>query len=457
MWRSPGKIALWYSSILQSIFDGILVVDENAIVRFINPEYTRITGVRPEQIVGRPLIEVRPGAILPEVVRTGISRAGVFRREGNIEYVVDMAPIIIDKKIVGGVSVLKDITEVKRLSKELKRFVHTTNRLKAIVQAAFQARFNFRDIVGTSEGIRKAVSFAKKVAHGDNDILITGESGTGKEIFAQAIHNESGRASGPFVAFSCAALSSTLIESELFGYSEGAFTGARKGGKMGLFEVADGGTVFLDEIAEISLDMQVKLLRVLQERFIRRVGETEEIPVNIRIIAATNRDLKQLMNQGQFREDLFYRLNVVNINIPPLRQRIPDIKPLADYFLQRCGKRMNTSLGFHPGIYDVFARHTWPGNVRELINAVEYAVNMAESDTISEEHLPESVRSVKEVTAELTMEKILCELERRTIIERLNAHGRSVEAKKRIAQELGISLATLYSRINALRIENERG
>jgi len=448
-----GMSTQWFSNILDAIYDGVLVADASAIVRYVNPEYTRITGVKWEQIVGRPLLEVRPGAILPEVIRTGIARAGVFRREGEIEYVVDMAPIFSEGLIVGGVSVVKDITEVHHLSRKLKQFVSRTNRLNSIVQHAFHARFTFGDIIGVSDDIKKVIAFAGRIARGDNDVMITGESGTGKEVFAQAIHNDSKRSSGPFIAFSCAALSPMLVESELFGYADGAFTGAHKGGKIGFFEIAEGGTVFLDEVAELSMEMQAKLLRILQERRIRRVGETEEIAVNVRIIAATNRNIEQMLRTGHFREDLYYRLNVVNIQLPALRNRLLDIRLLADRFLDQCGKRLNRGLAFSPEVYEAFYQHHWPGNIRELMNAVEYASNMAETDLIFPEHLPKVFHGMAEIPKRRTLEQILREVEKRMIISKLNNQGRSLPAKKRIASELGLSLSTLYAKMKSLGIE----
>jgi len=446
-------VAQWCTSILDAIYDGVLVVDASAVVRYVNPEYTRITGVKPEQIVGRPLRDVRPGAILPDVMRTGVARAGVFRREGKVEYVVDMAPIVRDGEIVGGVSVLKDITEVQRLSQELKKFASRANRLHTFVQQAFQARFTFQDIIGVSDEIRSAVALAHRSARGDHDVLITGESGTGKEVFAQAIHSGSRRSSGPFLAFSCAALSPMLVESELFGYADGAFTGARRGGRVGFFEIAEGGTVFLDEVAELNTEMQAKLLRVLQERRIRRVGETEETAVNVRVIAATNRDLEQRVKAGQFREDLYYRLNVVNIHLPALRDRRGDIRLLADHFLEQCGKRGGRVLRFPPDIYEILERHSWPGNVRELMNAVEHAVNMADSEFVLPQYLPKALQDVIRRPVSGTLEEIVKEAERRAMLGKLGSCGRSVEAKRRIARELGLSLSTLYAKMKALGID----
>lgn len=453
----PGMSAEWFSNILDAIYDGVLVADASAIVRYVNPEYTRITGVKWEQIVGRPLIEVRPGAILPEVIRTGIARAGVFRREGEIEYVVDMAPIVSGGVIVGGVSIVKDITEVQHLSRKLKQFVSSTNQLNSIVRHTFRARFTFNDIIGVSDDIKRVITFARRIARGDNDVMITGESGTGKEVFAQAIHNDSKRSSGPFIAFSCAALSPMLVESELFGYADGAFTGAHKGGKIGFFEIAEDGTVFLDEVAELSMEMQAKLLRALQERRIRRIGSTEEIAVNVRIIAATNRDIEQMLKTGHFREDLYYRLNVVNIHLPSLRNRVEDIRLLADHFLEHCGKRLSRTLAFSTEVYEAFYRHHWPGNVRELMNAVEYASNMAETDLILPEHLPKVFQGRAAIPSGATLNQILQEVEKRIILSKLNSYGQSLPAKRRIARELGLSQSTLYAKIKSLGIEPGKG
>ena len=449
----------WVLSILDSIYDGVLVIDESTIVQYINPEYTRITGVSRDQIIGRPLREVRPKAMLPDVVRTGKPIAGVFRREGGIEYVVDMAPIIIEGAIKGGVSVLKDITEVQRLSKELSNFANRTDHLKSIVYSVYQARYTFDNIIGNSDNIKKIIKAAKKFASGENDILITGESGTGKEVFAQAIHQASNRSNGPFVPVSCAVLTPTLIESELFGYGEGAFTGGKKGGKIGFFEIADGGTIFLDEIGELPLDMQAKLLRTLQERTVRRISETEECPVNVRVIAATNRNLKMMVKEGLFRSDLYYRLDVMSIYLPPLRERDRDIGILADHFLERCGTRMQRRLEFAPEIYKCFSNYSWPGNIRELINAVEYAASMAEDNVIRMNDLQETIRpkSVLDSTQGERLADIVHNIERKIISDRLQHHGFDLPSKKRLAAELGISLATLYNKIKHLGIRADEG
>jgi PAS domain S-box-containing protein len=443
----------WLLSILDSINNGVMIIDDAFIVRYLNAEYTRITGVTRDEIIGRPLRDVRPGARLPDVVRSGKPLSGVFRREGDIDYVVDLAPIVRDGKIKGGIGVFKDITEVERLSKELQHISRQTDRLKSILHHAYQARHTFDDIVGASDGIHRVIELARRFA-GGNDILITGESGTGKEILAQSIHNASERSTGPFVTVNCAALTPSLLESELFGYTEGAFTGAKKGGKVGLFEIADGGTIFLDEIAELTPEMQGRCLRVLQERTIRRVGDTQETPLDVRVITATNRELSRMAEENQFRQDLYYRLWVLNIHIPPLRERNIDIRVLADHFLALCGKKMLRRLEFASEVYESFSKYSWPGNVRELIHTIEFAAQMADDSVITVHHLPRALspEAMPDWFQAGTLPELVRDLERKVILARLKYYGTALAGKRSIARELGISVATLYNKMKNLGI-----
>jgi sigma-54 dependent transcriptional regulator, acetoin dehydrogenase operon transcriptional activator AcoR len=446
----PEEAQKWFTGILDAIYDGILITDENNVVRYINPEYTRITGVKCEDIIGKYLTDVRPGAILPQVIKSGLPMDGVYRREGEVEYVVDMAPIIIHGKVAGGVSIVKDITEVRRLNNEISRYEKRTNRLKKLVEHAYKAKYDFDDLIGDSPALRKVIQFAKKVAPGETDVLITGESGTGKEIFAQAIHNESKRNAGPFVALNCASLTSSLVESELFGFEEGAFTGAKKDGKTGLFEVADGGTILLDEIGELSLEIQAKLLRVLQERTVRKVGESTEIPIHVRVIASTNRNLKKMVEEGRFREDLFYRLNILNINLPPLREREHDAIPLARHFLALYSRKIGRPYSFSPEVFPAFASYSWPGNVREIRNTIEFAANMCEDNTITQLHLPPIFLIENTGGTRKTLVELVQDAEKQIILNALKIEGNTVEGKKKVADQLGISLATLYNKIKGI-------
>lgn len=445
--KSSDEAQKWFRAILDSIYDGVLIADAENVVRYINPEYTRITGVKRDTIIGMLLTDVRPGAILPQVIKSGVPMGGVYRCEGEVEYVVDMAPIIINEKVAGGVSVVKDITEVRRLHKEITRYEKRTSRLKKLIEQAYKAKYTFDDLVGDSQSIKDIIQFAKKIALGETDILITGESGTGKEIFAQAIHNASKRSLRPFVALNCASLTPTLVESELFGYEEGAFTGAKKGGKTGLFEVADGGTILLDEIGELSLEIQAKLLRVLQERAIRKVGDSTEIPINVRVIAATNRNLKQMVEEGRFRADLFYRLNVLNVCLPPLREREKDAIPLAEHFLALYSRRIGRSFTFDKDIFYPLANYNWPGNIRELRNTVEFAANMCEDSMISREHLPPAFSMEDNAREQRSLSELIQEAEKKIIVNALKIEGNTLAGKKKVADQLGISLATLYNKL----------
>lgn len=450
---SGQKSHSWFLGILDSIYDGILVADNQYIVRYVNPEYTRITGVQYNDIIGKYLAHVRPGAILPQIIQSGTPMDGVYRREGEVEYVVDMAPIKINGQIVGGISVVKDITEVRHLTKEVSKYEKRNSRLKRMVQQAYRAKYTFSDLLGDSQIALKTAQLAKKFAVGDTDILITGESGTGKELFAQAIHNASRRSMMPFVALNCASLTPSLVESELFGYEEGAFTGSKKGGKTGLFEIADEGTILLDEIGELSLEIQAKLLRVLQERTIRKVGESTEIPVDVRIIAATNRDLRAYIAQGRFREDLFYRLNVLNLHLPPLRERIGDVVPLAKHFLAHYANRTGRTYEFSSEVFDFLVNYQWPGNIRELKNTIEFASNMCDETVVEPIHLPALFLTEANSTMQKSLTELVGDAEKKIIQSVLKSTGTSVESKKRAAAQMQISLATLYNKIKLFGLD----
>lgn len=288
-------------------------------------------------------------------------------------------------------------------------------------------------------------------------VLITGETGTGKELFARAIHCEGDRRSFPFVAINCAGIPDTLLESELFGYEEGAFTGAKKGGKKGKFEMANNGTLFLDEIGDMSLNLQAKLLRVLQNQTIVPVGGNSPIPLNLRIIAATNKDLRNEIKEGTFREDLFYRLNVIPIVIPPLRYRLEDVECLSYHFLEKYNKVIGKKIeGFAPSTLDILKSYNWPGNVRELENTIEYAVNMENECIIQPESIPEHIRynafiSIRQEPINQpnnALKNKILSAELKIIKKALDKHGWDVEGKKKAAKDLGISVRTLYRRLS---------
>lgn len=312
----------------------------------------------------------------------------------------------------------------------------------------------FGSIIGGSPAAKTMLRIIKRVADSPSPVLITGETGTGKELAARSIHEQSKRNKYPFVAINCSSIPENLFESELFGYEEGAFTGARKGGKMGKIEMAQGGTLFLDEIGELPLSIQPKLLRILQEYELERVGSNKKIHLDVRIIAATNRDLSEMVEEKTFREDLFYRLNVINLKLPPLRDRKGDIMPIAENYLKKLHLKMETPLqSFSEEVRERFAAYPWPGNVRELQNAIEYAANICESDVMTLEDLPESLqqKAAKPQKAPKTRALPVMESEARQLTALLEKYGHTLEGKKRIASELNISLRTLYRKLDRLR------
>ena len=307
-----------------------------------------------------------------------------------------------------------------------------------------------RDILGGTGAMLELKKNIRKISGSLSTVLITGESGTGKEMFARAIHNEGNRQDGPFVAINCGAIPYELLESELFGYVKGAFTGASPGGRMGKFELANGGTIFLDEIGDMPLPLQVKLLRVLQEKKIVRIGANKPVDVDVRVIASTNRNLLELIEQNQFRQDLYYRLNVIPINIPPLRERIGDIEILVKFFVQKYSSILNKKVShIDKDLFDVFKNYTWPGNVRELENTIEFMMNMMDDERRFDSSLiPENLLSGgSESTIDYREVRNLKELEKNEIEKAINIFGRSTKGKLYASQKLGIGIATLYRKM----------
>ncbi|MDA8235978.1 MAG: sigma-54-dependent Fis family transcriptional regulator [Clostridia bacterium] len=357
--------------------------------------------------------------------------------------------------VIAAAKAIENQLHLEAANEELKREanlreIKTVNRL-----VGAKARFTFDDSIGECEVFQQAVFLARCGAASSSTILLQGESGTGKELFAQAIHNAGKRANGPFIAVNCGAIPRELIESELFGYEEGAFTGARRGGCPGKFELASGGTIFLDEIGDMPLDLQVILLRVLQEKVLTRLGGRKVIPVDVRVIAATHRDLKSEIKKGQFREDLFYRLDIFTINVPPLRERQEDIPLLAGYFVRKIGRQLGKPfMEISPQALISLTNYVWPGNVRELENALERAINVAPGDQIMVEHLPENLAFVikSQLPTETGLTKLysLQEIEYQTIIYTLSTLKKNIAQAARV---LGVSRNTLYKKIQQYQIE----
>ena len=452
-------------SMLAAIFnatqDAISVVDIKGLGVMINPAYTRITGLTNKDIVGKPATtDISEGeSIHMKVINSGKLVKGALMRVGPLhkEVLVNAAPIIVDGQLKGSVGVLHDITEISRLSAELRQVKEIVRKL--------EAKYTFEDIVGHDTQLLLAIEKAKRAAETPVTVLLRGESGTGKEIFAHAIHNSSERKYRQFIRVNCSALNENLLESELFGYDEGAFTGAKKGGKKGIFEEANGGTIFLDEIGELAASTQAKLLRVLQEKEFVRVGGTKSITVDVRVITATNADLEGAIKTGHFRGDLYYRLNAYPIKIPPLRSRKSDIYELSQFFIKKLNQQYGRNIqGISPEAVARIKKFNWPGNVRELENVIGRAIiNMKNNEvTILEKYLPKFEKNNdymdgNEICEESLSFKLDMKLEDVTAISEKgfiqdilsDCGGNKTETAKR----LGISIRSLYYKMEKYEIE----
>lgn len=440
------------SYLLDQLNEGILIADHNCIVRYVNQQYTKITGVKYNEIVGKPLLEVRPNALLPEVIKTNKALEGVLRKEGTVEYVANLNPLIISSKIIGGLSIVIDITTVRKMSKDLDKSISQLKKMERSIRSIFPARYTFKDILGKSSKIKGAIEIAARAANTNSNILIRGESGTGKEMFAHAIHQESDRQGKPFIPVNCAAIPSWLLESELFGYSEGAFTGAKKGGKIGLLELGNHGTILLDEIGDMDADQQAKILRVLEDQRFLTVGGIAEKEIDIRIISSTNKNLESLMSKRIFREDLYYRLNAVQINIPPLRERVEDIPIIVNSFFAKYSIDGGKKISVSDEAMDILQRYSWPGNVRELKHIIEYCVLISDN-LITPHHLPANLvdegRDTFQEFFEIKQLKDSMKIHERQLIQQaIQRFGNNLEGKIKASQALGISLSSLYQKLN---------
>ena len=365
------KIDSWVKAIFDNLYDGILIIDTDEIVKYINPAYTRITKVTYDQIVGYRLRDIRPGARLQNVLIHKKPIVGALREEYGIQYSVNMSPIFENSKLVGAISVVSNIDDIYKLYKDIDKYKLKVKSLENRINAIQKAKYTLNDIISEDARSKELKKTIKRIANKDITVLIFGESGTGKELYANAIHNESNRADGPFIAVNCASFQGSLLDSELFGYEEGSFTGAKKEGKMGLFEAANKGTIFLDEISEIDLEVQAKLLRTLQEGTIRRVGSVKETAIDVRVIAATNKDLEKMVKDGSYRDDLYYRISVFPLVIPPLRERKHDILPLVYNFIDSYKNNLKKDIILSKEAESALYNYDWPGNIRELINSLD--------------------------------------------------------------------------------------
>ena len=431
--------------ILDSVADGVFTVDENWRITSFNRAAERITGVLAADAAGQRCCDVFRASIcetacaLKETLRSGrsvVNRAiYIVNAEGQRVPISISTAILKDRKgnVLGGVETFRDLSTVEELRKEL------------------HDKYTFADIIGRSHAMRQLFDILPQIAESDSTALIEGASGTGKELFARAIHNLSRRRDKRFVAVNCGALPDTLLESELFGYKAGAFTDARTD-KPGRFAVADGGSILLDEIGDISPAMQSRLLRVLQEKTFEPLGSVEPVEANVRIIAATNKNLSRLVRKGTFREDLFYRINVVRLDLPLLRDHREDIPLLVEHFIGKFNRRQNKDVAaVSEKVLAILMEHDFPGNVRELENIVEHAFVLCSGALIEAQHLPPSLRADARPKSQLAKSGLdLKSLEAIHIADAIRRHGGN---RKAAAKELGINPSTLFRKIKTLRIE----
>ena len=379
--------------ILESVQDGICVVDRSGEVTYVNPSYLRIVHKTPEMVVGQNVFEKAADGNRCAVLRSGIARIGSIRhKKDGTTIVANVNPIFVDGEIAGVVSVIKDITEIQTLMERLSQVSAKAECLEQELLRTKKTAQAFANYIGKSGKVVDVLALASKAADSSANVLIRGESGTGKEVIAEGIHYASGRRRGPFIRVNCGAIPGALLESELFGHEKGAFTGAVRR-KLGKFELANHGTIFLDEIGELDKNLQVKLLRVLQQKEFDRVGGEETIHVDVRIIAATNRDLEAMVREGTFRDDLYYRLNVIPIILPPLRDRPDDIPLLVEHFIEKISKENKKDVrGITPDAMQMFMHYRWPGNVRELENVIERVITLMDTDLITAAVLPSYIK-----------------------------------------------------------------
>ena len=448
--RKDLRLCRSFQTIVNNAYDGILAVEKDGVTIF-NPVAEKTTGLKAGDVLGRPIAEVcRVNATCRALYGDGKPASGILVYLGDLPLVVNRVPVILGKNNCGIMVTFQAADKIRLMEAKIRQALHNHGLV---------AKFRFSDIIGHSAMIAETIREARKYARSEAAVLITGESGTGKELFAQSMHNESNRRDGPFVAVNCAALPGNLLESELFGYEEGAFTGARKGGKQGLFTLAHGGTIFLDEVSELSPGLQARLLRVLQEKEVMPVGGQRVIPVDVRVISATNQNLSRGVMEGAFRKDLYFRLNVLNLQVPPLRDRLEDVPGLFKHFFERLtGPGSMESLNIKGSLTEELKKHLWPGNIRELEGFAERYAALGEDDVKTHYTFYSLLNKLAGVAQEesggsdhLTIKLgSIPEMEKQILTQASRLiHGNRGE----MARILGISRTTLWKKLKDLDIE----
>jgi len=453
---------LIYKKILETSADGFIIINKAGLIIEINRAYCDYLGVKDKRtVLGKHIIDVIKNSKLLDVLRTGMTDVNTVHKlvEGQapgkeLLVAVTRAAVKDGDEVVAAVGQVKFSRETRMLAEKLEHMDDELKYYKNELKRIIGNQYTMEAMVGESEKILETKETALRASKNDFSVLIAGETGTGKEVFAAAIHNASNRRKKPFIRINCAAIPAELLESELFGYEDGAFTGAKKGGKPGKFEMADGGTFFLDEIGEMPIEMQVKLLRVLQEREIEKIGGRKPIPIDVRIIAATNQNLEELIKQKKFRSDLFYRLNVMQIKIPPLREREEDIPLFVKKFMQELYEQYGEYKEITPAAMKLLLGYEWPGNIRELKNTIQRAYAMSDGKQIFDTNLPFGIvrkaKTNENNQAFASLDDRIAELEREIILSALKKNGYNCRAT---AIELGIHRSTLYKKFDKLQID----
>lgn len=437
-----------FETVFENAYHCFVVVNGDGLITYMNNTYCDFLETTKQEVIGKHVTDVIENSRMHIVAKSGKEEIADLQYIRGNHMIANRIPVRSDGEVVGAVGTVlfRDTKEWEKMNSHIKDLLLELEHYRSQLKNQHGTTYSLHDIVGSSPQMNELKNKIKKVSPGDVSVLLRGESGTGKELFAHSIHHLSERSSNPFIKVNCAAIPEHLLESELFGYKEGAFTGAKKGGKLGKFQLANGGTVFLDEIGDMPLSAQVKILRVLQEGEVEALGANDTQKIDVRIIAATNQSLEKLIEEQRFRDDLFYRINVVQVQIPSLRERTEDLRVLSKYILtkvtKRSGKRV---IDFDQSVLDCFMTYQWPGNIRELENVIESAVHLTNSEIIKLEDLPDHIQPNSYFLQQNgTLKEILNNTEKQTIERSLKkANGDKLKA----AKLLGIGKTKLYDKI----------
>lgn len=436
------------NTILDATNDSFVYVNKQGVIEMLSRAYADFLNIKVEDAIGKNVKDVIENTRLDIVIKTGKPEIAQIQKIDGKNMIATRIPVFVKGKIAGAIGkvLFRDVDELNALYLKINSIEKELNLYKDEFKRLNKASYGLDNIISQNEKMNKLKDLTDRVANTNSNVLILGDSGTGKELFAHAIHNKSKRRENPFIKVNCGAIPFELLESELFGYEEGAFTGAKKGGKIGKFKAADGGTIFLDEIGELPISMQVKLLSVLQDREIEKIGSVQTEKINVRVVAATNKNLEEMVENGSFRLDLYYRLNVINLKIPPLRERKDDIPLLCDHLIKKISLAENIKVDkISNKALEYLTRYDWPGNVRELENILERAINYLDEETeIMTKHLPPKITGMIGMEAVKSLKDTMNRVEKEVLINSLIlSKGNKTEASK----TLGISRTSFYEKL----------